>query len=96
MTFQASDFKGRQFFELLNDDLNPLELSFKNGGLWFKLIGHSNFLCTRVIRTIVNHTPIGEYRLRFFSRENFTCLCGAYPIESRRYILYKCKQFNNY
>ena len=45
---------------------------------------------------IVNYTLIGEYWLRFFPRENFVCLYGAYPIESRRHILHKCKQFNNY
>ena len=96
MTFQTSDFKGRQFLELLDNDLNPLELSTKNGGLWLKLIDHSNSFCARATRVIVNHTPIGKYQLRLFPRKNFICLCGAYPIESRRHILYECKQFNNY
>ena len=45
---------------------------------------------------IVNHKPIGEYRLRFFPWEEFKCPCSLYPIEIRHYILYKCKRYNNY
>ena len=44
----------------------------------------------------MNHAPIGEYRLRFFSREEFKCPCSLYPIESRCYILYECGRFNGY
>ena len=44
---------------------------------------------------IVNHILIGRYRLRFFLREDFMCLCGKYPIETRCHILYNCKRFNN-
>ena len=64
--------------------------------LWLKFFGHSNSLCTRVTRVIVNHAPISKYRLRFFSREDFSYLCGSYLIESRCYILYECKRFNVY
>jgi len=47
-------------------------------------------------RAITNHAPIGEYRLRFFPREEFKCLCGQYPIESRQYILHEYGKFNGY
>jgi len=43
---------------------------------------------------ITNHTSIGEYRLRFFPRKDFNCLCGLYPIESWRHILYEYRRFN--
>ena len=45
---------------------------------------------------IVNHAPIGEYRLRFFPQEEFKYLCSLYSIETRYYILHKCKKYNNY
>jgi len=45
------------------------------------LFEHSNGLCAHASRAITNHTPIGEYRLRFFSREEFKCLCDLYPIK---------------
>ena len=61
MTFQASDAKGWHFLELLDDNLKPIELSYAKGGLWLKTFGHSNSLCARVSRAIVNHAPIGEY-----------------------------------
>jgi len=94
--FQASDQKGQQFLELDDDNNNSIEPSYINEESWLKFIGHSNSLCTRVIRAIINHTPIGEYRLCFFLKEKFKCSYGLYPIELRCYILYKCQRFNNY
>ena len=98
MTFQASDNKGRNFLELLDDNLNIIEPSYSKGGLWLKFFGHSNSnsLCARAMRAIVNHAPIGEYQLRFFPREDFTCPCGLYLIKTRRHILHECKRYNNY
>ena len=96
MVFQVSDLKEKHFLDLLNNDNNIIELSYIRGRLWLKHFGHSNSLCTRAIRAITNYAPIGEYRLRFFSREDFSCPCSFYPIESRRYILYECKRFNKY
>jgi len=96
MTFQASHSKGKNFLDLLNDDLHPIELSCAKGGLWLLYFGHSNLLCTQASKAITNHAPIGEYQLRFFPRESFTCLCGIYTIKTRRHILYECCRFNNY
>ena len=96
MSFQALDNKGKNFLELLDDESNPLKSLTIKDGPWLQYFGHSNTLCTRATRAIVNHVPIGEYRLRFFPREEFECPCGLYPIESRQHILHKYKRFNNY
>ena len=96
MTFQASDDRGCNFLDLVDEDSNLLELSIANGSLWLKHFGHSNSLCARATRVIVNHAPIGEYRLRFFPREDIMCPCGEYPIETRHHILHECKRYNNY
>jgi len=56
MTFQASDDRGHYFLDLLDKDSNSLELSTANGRPWLKYFGHSNSLCTRATRAIVNHT----------------------------------------
>jgi len=96
MSFQALNYKGRQFLELLDSDLNSLEPSTKNSSLWLKQFSHSNSLCARATRAVVNHTPTGEYWLGFFPNKDIVCSCGAYPIETRRHILHKCKRFNNY
>ena len=61
-----------------------------------KHFGHSNSWCTRASRAITCHAPIGEYHLQFFPREDFSCPCGNYPIETRRHILHECRRFNNY
>ena len=96
MMFQASNLKGNQFLDLLDNDNNIIEPSYAKGGSWLKLIGHSNSLCVWAMRAITNHSPTGGYRLRFFLREEFKCPCGRYPIESRHHILHKCGRFNGY
>ena len=96
MMFQASNFKGNQFLDLLDDDNNIIKPSYVKSELWLKTFGHSNFLCIYAIRAIMNHAPIGKYRLRFFPKKEFKCSCGLYPIESRYYIFYECGRFNGY
>ena len=61
MMFQASDDKGRNFLNLLDDNLNIIKPIYLKGGSWLKYFGHCNSLCARVTRAIVNHAPIGEY-----------------------------------
>jgi len=97
MTFQASDGKGNQFLNLLNDSNSYIiKPSYAKGGPWLQLFGQSNSLCAWVSRAITNHTPIGEYRLRFFPKEDFKCPYDVYPIKSRRHIFHNCKRFNSY
>jgi len=96
MTFQASDRKGRQFLDLVDDNLNIIKPVYTKGGPWLQVFGHSNLLCAHATRAITNHAPIGEYCLRFVPNEDFKCPCGNYPIESRRHILHECTRFNGY
>jgi len=96
MSFQDLDYKGRQFLELLNSNLNPLEPFTKNSSPWLKQFSHSNSLYARATRAVVNHAPTGKYQLRFFPNKDIVCPCDVCPIETRRHILYKCKRFNNY
>ena len=55
MTFQVLDLKRCQFFELCDEDNNPLELSYAKEGVWFKYFRHSNSLCARAMRAIINY-----------------------------------------
>jgi len=96
MTFQASDGKGNQFLDLMDNNLETIEPSYTKGSPWLQAFGHSNSLCARATRAITNHTLIGEYHLRFFPKEEFKCPCGQYPIETRRHILYECTNHNGY
>ena len=96
MTFQASDGKGNHFLDLLDDNLNPIKPSYIKGSPWLQFFSHSNSICACATRAITNHTPIGEYRLRFLPNLDFLCPCNNYPIESRRHILHECKRFNGY
>ena len=96
MMFQASDMKDNQFLDLVDGNNNLLELLYIKRGLWLQNFGHSNFLCTRASRAIINHVFIGEYRLRFFPNKEFRCPCSQYSIKSRYHILHKCRRFNKY
>jgi len=96
MKFQASDNKGRNFLELLDDNLDTINPMYSKRGSWLKHFGHSNLLCARATRAIVNHAPIGEYQLIFFLQDEFACLYDNYPIKIRKYILHECRRYNNY
>ena len=62
MIFQASDYKGKQFLDLLDGDNNIIKPSYTKDRAWLKYFGHSNSLCTRALRAITNYALIGEYR----------------------------------
>ena len=96
MTFQALDLKGKQFLNLLDEDNNIIKPSYAKEEFWLKIFSHSNSLYAHALWAITNHTPIGEYRLRFFPREEFKCPCSSYPIKTRHHILYECNRFNRY
>ena len=96
MTFQACNSKGRNFLDLLSDNLLPIEPLCSKGGPWLLQFGHSNSLCAWASRTITNHVPIGEYWLRFFPLEIFSYLCSLYSIKSRQHILHEYQRFNKY
>ena len=81
--FQVLDLKRKHFLDLVSSDNNIIELSYIKGSSQLKHFGHSNSLCARALRAITNHTPICEYRLRFFPMEDFSCSYGLYPIETR-------------
>jgi len=96
MTFQVSEARGKHFLDLLYNDLYLLEPSYSKEGLWLRYFDHSNLLCTRATRAIVNYALIGEYHLCFFPKENFSYPYSNYSIETKHHILHKCRRFNNY
>ena len=91
--FKMLNLKERNFLNLLNNNLSNIKSSYMKGGPWIKNFSFSNSLCTWAI---TNHAPIEEYQLRFFPREEFSCLCRVYPIKTRCHILYDCRRFNKY
>ena len=70
--------------------------SYTKGGPWIWQFRFSNSLYVWATQAIINYTSIGEYHLKIFPREDFSCLCRNYPIESRYHILYDCRRFNKY
>jgi len=93
MYFQASDYKGKNFLDLNNDDGNHICPSYSKGEAWLKHFSLSNTLCACITRLITNHTPISEYRQRFFSNESTACPYSNSPLETRNHILYNCEHY---
>ena len=94
--FNMLGLKGWNFLNLLNNDYTDMVPSYTKGGPWLEQFSFSYSLCAQATQAITNHAPIGEYHLKFFLREDFSCLCGVYPLESRCHILYDCRRFNKY
>jgi len=63
MFFQVLDNKEQNFLKLLDNDSKPIKLLISKSGSELKYFGHSNSLCTRATRAIINHILIGEYHL---------------------------------
>ena len=61
MLFQVSDLKGQHFYNLVDNDLKPIELLTAKDRPWLKFFSHLNLLCTKATRAVTNHAPIGKY-----------------------------------
>ena len=61
--FQASNYKGRQFLDLNDDDNQFIHLTYFKDRAWLKYLVLSNLLCAYITRLITNHALIGKYRL---------------------------------
>ena len=74
MYFQASEYKRRNFLNLKDDNNQPIYPTYSKDNAWLKHFNLFNLICAYITRLITNHVPIGEYRLRFFSKKIFyTC-----------------------
>jgi len=96
MTFQALDYKGKNFLDLNDNDKLPTRLTHSKEDAWLKYFGHLNILCTCAVRAITNYALIGKYHLRFFPKEFFTCPYEDYPIKTRNHILYSYRGYGKY
>ena len=56
ITFQVSEYKSNNFFDLLDEEYLPIKPIYTKGDTWLKLFGYSNLLCVRATRMITNHT----------------------------------------
>lgn len=94
--FQVSEYKGKNFLDLNDDDNQPICPTYFKGDAWLKHFGFSNLICMCITRLVTNHAPIGEYRLRFLPKELFIYTYRDYPIKTRRHILFDCTWYNKF
>ena len=93
--FDRPRYKGRNFLPLKKGGLT-LAPSHLNGGPWVgalrKSKQYSNSLTARFVRAVLDHSPIGSYRLRFNLADEYGCSCGA-RLEYRGHILFSCRKY---
>lgn len=93
MSFQALEYKERNFMDLNDNDNQHICPTYTKEGAWLKYFGLFNLICVWIIRLITNHAPTGKYKLRFFLKEFIAYSCRSYSIKMRRYILFECLRF---
>ena len=93
MYFQASEYKGRNFLELNNNNNILIHLTYTKDRAWLKYFSSSNLLCACIARLVTNHAPISEYRLEFFRKEPIAYPYSNYPIKTRWHVLFECSQY---
>ena len=74
ITFQASDLKGNNFLDLVNGNNKILEPLYCKGRTWLQFFGHSNLLCARVTRAIMNHAPCYDLKSLGLDKKNNSCI----------------------
>ena len=95
-SFARPSSQGRHFLPFKGGIKNLLQPSYAKGGGWLPFIGESVTLCARATRAILNHTPIGEFRQRFFPAECIQCLCGHCQVETHQHIFANCCRFAHF
>ena len=88
--FQVSNYKGKYFLDLNDNNNQPIHSTYSKGSTWLKHFSLSNLLYACITRLITNHTFIDEYKSRFFPNVSITCPHSNSLIEIRTYILHKC------
>jgi len=96
MYFQTSEYKRRHSLDLVDNNNQAICPTYSKNSIWMKHVRPSNLLYAYITRIITNHILIGKYRLRFFSKESFGCLCGNYPIKTRVHILHRYVYYKKY
>ena len=91
-SFKSPLHRGNGFMLLTNDNHSTLTPSSKGGGLWLKKWRHSPPLFARLTCAVLLHAPIGQYKRRFFLKEDPSCPCGRAPVETRAHIIHNCKR----
>ena len=96
MYFQTSEYKRKHSLDLVDNNNQAICSTYSKNSIWMKYVRSPNLLCAYITRIIINHILIGKYRLRFFPKESFVCLCGDYPIKTRVHILHRCVYYRKY
>src|SRR5207302_9708000 len=88
---RTPNYCGHQFIHHNHAGL-PMRPTHIKGGPWLETIGTSNSHTARMTRSLTNHAPIGEYRMRFKIHGQLWCDCNAYIVQKRYHILHTCER----
>src|SRR5262249_33673241 len=89
--FGSPMYRGHGFLRLKDNAGKFMVPSYLSGGTWLKHLDNPR-ICARVVRGLLNHAPIGSYRIRFNLEGSHDCDCGR-AVESREHILNRCPTY---
>jgi hypothetical protein len=88
--FQSPSYRGRNFLNLLGKKDKPRVPTYLAGGSWLPDLGDAR-ACARVCRVILNHAPMGEFRVRYNLGGFCNCeYCDTGARQTRAHLLGVC------
>jgi len=88
--FSTEKRKGQLFLDFEDDKQRVIKPTYTKGGSWLPSIGFINALCVHFTRMTTGHTPIGEYRQRFFPNSPTSCPCSQADLQTCEHIIMQC------
>ena len=100
-------YRGSRFLPLRVGDGNlfeerqrsyPIQPTHVKLGPWLRYLwkeGADNPLVARFARAVLDHAPIGSYRVWTRFTDDPSCSCGQTTVESREHILLHCPKYSD-
>jgi len=88
--FTKSLKKGHYFLNFEDEKERVIKLTYAKEDLWLPVIGFTNSLCAHFTCMTTGHTPIGEYRQRFFPHLPTSCPCDKAKVQTQEHIVMEC------
>jgi hypothetical protein len=89
-SFCTTAYRGSSFLDFNGSNDKPLFPSYADGGTWLQHLDNT-CLCAWVCRAVLDHTPHGEFWMRFHIEGDLYCgYCWSGAIQSQQHLILRC------